>query len=74
MARNSIQFQKGLTLNAFIKNYGTDEQCFDVLFAFRWPNSFQCPQCGYEKSCRLNTRKLQQCHHQASLITGTVPL
>ena len=27
MARNKIQFQKGLSLNAFLKEYGTEEQC-----------------------------------------------
>jgi len=75
MARNSIQFQKGLTLNAFMKDYGSEDQCFDTLFSWRWPNGFQCPKCGYEKSCRLNTRKLQQCHrchHQTSLTAGTI--
>lgn len=75
MARNKVQFQKGFSLNEFIKQYGTEEQCFDALFKLRWPEGFTCPGCGHDKSCRLNTRKLQQCnrcHRQTSLTAGTV--
>lgn len=75
MARNQVQFQKGLSLNQFISLYGTEEQCFNALFEWRWPSGFQCPSCGYDKSCRLSHRKLQQCHrchHQTSLTAGTI--
>lgn len=75
MARNKVQFQKGLSLNEFIQQYGSEEQCFDALFKLRWPEGFICPACGHDKSCRLNTRKLQQCnrcHRQTSLTAGTV--
>ena len=27
MTQNTIQFQKGLSLQDFLKEYGTDEQC-----------------------------------------------
>ena len=75
MARNKVQFQKGVSLNEFIKQYGTEEQCFDALYAWRWPEGFKCPSCGHSKSCTLTTRKLQQCnrcHHQTSLTAGTI--
>ncbi len=36
MVRNKVQFQKGVSLNDFIKQYGTEAQCFDVLYAWRW--------------------------------------
>jgi transposase-like protein len=64
-----------LSLSTFIKTYGTEDQCFDALYEWRWPKGFQCPQCGYDKSCQLTTRKLQQCHrchHQTSLTAGTI--
>ena len=28
MARNPVQFQKGISLNAFLSLYGTEDQCF----------------------------------------------
>ena len=31
MARNSVQFQKGVSLNEFLSLYGSEEQCFDAL-------------------------------------------
>jgi len=75
MARNKVQFQKGISLNEFIKEYGTEDQCFDALYAWRWPAGFVCPSCGHDKSCRLTARKLQQCnhcHHQTSVTAGTI--
>ncbi len=75
MARNKVQFQKGLSLNEFLRHYGTEEQCYSVLYAWRWPNGFICPNCGHDKSCQLHTNKLQQCnrcHRQTSLTAGTI--
>lgn len=75
MARNKVQFQKGVSLNEFIKQYGTEDQCFDALHALRWPDGFICPSCGHNKCCQLTNRKLQQCngcHHQTSLTAGTI--
>ena len=43
MARNPVQFQKGISLNAFLSLYGTEDQCFDALYQWRWPNGFLCP-------------------------------
>ncbi|MBU2714435.1 IS1595 family transposase [Zooshikella harenae] len=75
MAINKVQFQKGLSLNEFIENYGTEEQCFKVLYKLRWPEGFICPKCGYNKCCQLTQRSLQQCHkchHQTSITAGTI--
>ena len=75
MAQNKVQFQKGMSLLEFLHLYGTEEKCFDALFQLRWPNGFVCPECGCQKSCQLNTRKLQQCnqcHHQVSITAGTI--
>ena len=68
MAHNLIQFQKGISLNEFLSLYGTEDQCFDALYQWRWPNGLSCPHCGHDRHCQLNTRKLQQCNqcHQAS--------
>ncbi len=46
MARNRVQFQKGLSLAEFHERYGTEERCQDALMAMRWPDGFVCPRCG----------------------------
>ena len=40
MARNKVQFQKGLSEAAFEALYGTEEKCRAVVIASRWPNGF----------------------------------
>ena len=32
MARNPVQFQKGISLSVFLSLYGTEDQCFDALY------------------------------------------
>jgi len=75
MARNKVQFQKGISLNEFLQHYGTEEQCFDALYKWRWPKGFRCSSCGHNRCCQLSYRKLQQCnrcHHQTSITAGTI--
>jgi hypothetical protein len=33
-------------LEEFEKEFSTEEDCRDYLFAFRWPDGFICPICG----------------------------
>ena len=56
MARNAIQFQKGLSEVAFQESYGTESQCETVLETMRWPNGFVCPECVANKGHRLESR------------------
>jgi transposase-like protein len=75
MARNKVQFQKGMSLNIFLQYYGAEDQCFEALYKWRWPKGFRCPSCGHDRSCQLTNRKLQQCnrcHHQTSITAGTI--
>ena len=75
MAKNMVQFQKGLSLSEFLSHYGTEEQCRAALFAMRWPQGFQCPRCGHSGYSEIRTRKVYQCHvcrFQTSLIQGTL--
>ena len=75
MARNPVQFQKGISLNEFLSLYGTEDQCFDALYQWRWPNGFLCPHCAHDRCCLLSSRKLQQCnrcHRQTSITAGTI--
>ena len=75
MAQNKVQFQKGMSLPEFLSRYGTEAQCFDALFEWRWPNGFVCPNCHHNKYSLLKTRKLFQCnrcHQQTSIKAGTI--
>ena len=51
MARNQVQFQKGLSEARFAEIYGTEEQCHAALVKWRWPNGFECPGCNGADHC-----------------------
>ncbi len=75
MARNPIQFQKGLSLPDFLTKYGLEDQCRTALEEMKWGQGFECPQCGFEKFIELKKRHLRQCRscqHQTSVRAGTV--
>ena len=75
MAKNKIQFQKGLSMSQFLSRYGTEQQCRDLLFRMRWPQGFECPKCGHRGYCEIQSRRVFQCHRchcQTSLIQGTI--
>lgn len=74
---NRIQFQPGLSLPAFLQQFGTEAQCEAVLEKARWPQGFRCPRCGEAGHCafRSGSRKTFQCRacrKQTSLIAGTL--
>ena len=75
MPKNQVQFQKGISLTRFLSEYGTEEQCHSALFQWRWPNGFDCPECGHTYCCEVTSRQLYQCsccHRQTSVISGTI--
>ena len=77
MTINGIQFQKGLSLPAFLRDYGTEEQCEAAFIKARWPDGFICPCCGHGAAYEFKRRELRYwqcgaCRHQTSLRAGTV--
>lgn len=75
MARNLVQFQKGLGLSGFLSQYGSEDQCHAKLVALRWPKGFACPRCGGRQHGVVGPRKLFQCsacRYQASVKAGTI--
>ncbi|MEJ1343134.1 MAG: IS1595 family transposase [Candidatus Sedimenticola sp. (ex Thyasira tokunagai)] len=75
MSKNQVQFQKGLSLITFLREYGAEEQCRSALYQWRWPNGFVCPECGHTECCEITSRQLSQCsrcHRQTSVISGTI--
>jgi hypothetical protein len=75
MAKNKVQFQKGLSLTEFYAIYGTESKCYEALFRLRWPDGFVCPRCNSSKHCEIQSRKVLQCNNcrkQTSLTSGTI--
>ncbi len=77
MAMNRIQFQPGLSMPEFLRQFGTEAQCEQALEQARWPEGFRCPCCGGSAHCIIGTRqrKLFQCkacRHQTSVIASTL--
>ena len=75
MARNKVQFQKGLSEARFDVLYGTEEKCRAAVIASRWPNGFACPACGGRTCSEVKTRGLFQCsgcRRQTSPIADTI--
>ena len=56
IARNVVQFQKGLSEPAFEQEYGSEEQCQAIVVAARWPRGFECPVCGGKQYSLVTTR------------------
>src|SRR3954464_8488410 len=75
MARNKVQFQKGLSEAQFAVLYGTEPQCREAVMRWRWPSGFLCPVCGGKQHSLVKTRALYQCtacRRQTSVIAGTI--
>ena len=75
MARNPVQFQKGLSLSEFNGRYGREEQCHAALIEMRWPDGFICPKCGGRKHSYAKARRIFQCsacRTQTSVKAGTI--
>jgi transposase-like protein len=75
MSKFKVQFQKGMSLQQFLHEFGSEEQCRQAVYQLRWPDGFRCPSCGHPGHCQLHTRALLECHrcqHQTSLTAGTV--
>jgi len=75
MARNPVQFQRGLGLAEFNARYGSEEQCHAALIQMRWPDGFVCPRCGERKHSYSPARRVFQCsacRAQTTVKSGTI--
>ena len=75
MAKNKIQFQKGMSIPDFMQQYGTEDKCRHEILQLRWPNGFICPNCGNDTYCTIIKREVFQCnrcHSQTSITAGTI--
>ena len=77
MAMNAIQFQPGLSLAQFLRDYGTEAKCYRALYKSRWPRGFTCPSCGGHRRSRFHRKgrvyyQCCKCRHQTTLTSGTL--
>jgi transposase-like protein len=77
MARNKVQFQKGMSEAQFDELYGTEPLCRAALVRWRWPEGFECPGCEGRGHCivKRGARTLYQCNacrKQTSVTAGTI--
>ncbi len=78
MSMNQIQFQHGLSLHEFMRDFGSEQQCEEALAKARWPHGWRCSHCGCVRF--FHTRNGQGrllwecfiCGYQGSSIVGTV--
>ena len=74
---NGVPFQRGLSMSAFLKEYGTVEQCERALEAMRWPKGDRCPICEGSRCSRYERGgwrywQCSHCRHQTTVISGTI--
>jgi transposase-like protein len=77
MARNKVQFQKGMSEADFDELYGAEALCHAALARWRWPEGFECPDCEGRAHCivKRGARILYQCNacrKQTSVKAGTI--
>src|SRR5215510_14856315 len=75
VARNEVQFQRGLSMAEFHRLYGTEEQCHAALVRMRWPDGFECPRCAGRSHGYCAPKRLFQCtacRLQTSARAGTI--
>ncbi len=61
MARTPVQGYTGLSVSDCLEQHGTEDHCFDALYAWRRPQGIRCPHCGHDRCGQLSERTLQQC-------------
>ncbi len=77
MSINPVQFQAGLSMNEFIRRYGTETKCYRALYKWRWPRGFRCPACAGRARSRFRRGaamyyQCRACRHQTTLTAGTL--
>jgi ribosomal protein L37AE/L43A len=76
-AMNGVQFQRGLSIMAFLNEYGTVEQCGRAPEEMHWPEGYCCPVCQGSRCSRYDREgqrywQCSHCRHQTTVISGTI--
>jgi transposase-like protein len=59
---------------AFDKLFKSEQDCIDYLFEIRWPNGFECQNCGSVLFWKKNKGRYEcrGCHKETSITSGTI--
>ncbi|MEB9894483.1 IS1595 family transposase [Bacillus cereus] len=65
------------TLEELWNTFATEADCAAYFERVKWPEGFICPRCEHRQAYTIRTRRLplyecRSCHHQTSLIAGTI--
>jgi hypothetical protein len=63
MSQNRVQFQRGLSLEAFLAEYGTEEQCIASVLKMRFPKGYECGECGSTEHNVARKGRMMECSH-----------
>ena len=58
----------------FEELFKTEQDCIDYLTSLRWPNGFECPQCGSIRLWKKNKGRYEccDCHKETKVTTNTM--
>ena len=58
----------------FEEMFKTEQDCIDYLASLRWPNGFECPQCGSIRFWKKNKDRFEccGCHKKTKVTTNTM--
>lgn len=58
----------------FEEMFKTEQDCIDYLVSLRWPNGFECPQCGSIRSWKKNHGRYEcsDCHKETTVTANTI--
>jgi transposase-like protein len=58
----------------FEKMFKTEQDCINYLESLRWPNGFECPQCGSIRFWKKNKGRYEcsDCHKETTVTTNTM--
>ena len=63
------------TLREFRERFAAERACLNYMWESRWPEGFECPQCGWRKAWPLDGRRVWECQGcglQISPTAGTL--
>lgn len=58
----------------FEEMFKTEQDCIDYLVSLRWPNGFECPQCGSIRFWKKNKGRYEcrDCHKETTVTNNTI--